>query len=95
MMQAGCLVAAGGEYDADERVPIEHLDEAEVGEVAIEASGRSLAGLLDLVNRELEGNATGLTDPLSDLCRKLEVMTVTRREVRAGLRNPNDRFAGL
>ena len=48
------LVAAGGQHDAVERIAVEHLDQAEIGEVAVERGGRPLAGLLDRVDRELE-----------------------------------------
>jgi hypothetical protein len=51
----GGLVAADGQHDAVERIAVEHFDEAEIGEVAVEPGGRALAGLLDRMDRELEG----------------------------------------
>ena len=46
------LVAAGGQHDAVEEIAVQALDQAEIGEVAVERRGRPLAGLLDRMDRE-------------------------------------------
>ena len=89
------LVAADGQDDAVDRVAVEHLDEAEVGEVAVEARGRALAGLLDRVDGELHGDAAGVADAVAHALGELEVVAVAGREVGAGLGDADDRLAGL
>jgi hypothetical protein len=59
------LVAAGGEDDAVERVAVQDLDQAEIGEVAVERRGRAAAGLLDRVDRELDRDAAGIADAVA------------------------------
>ena len=89
------LVAAGGQHDAVERIAVEHLDQAEIGEVAVERGGRALAGLLDRVDRELEGDAAGGADALADALGELEMVPVAGGKVGAGLGDADDRLAGL
>ena len=88
------LVAAGRQHDAVERIAVQHLDQAEIGEVAVERRGRPLAGFLDRMHRELEGDAAGVADALAHALGELEVMAVARRQIRAGLRDADDRLAG-
>ncbi len=87
------LVAAGGQHDAVERIAVQHLDQAEIGEVAVERRGRPLAGLLDRMHRELEGDAAGVADALAHALGQLEMMAVAGRQVGAGLRDADDRLA--
>ena len=72
------LVAAGGQDDPVERIAVEHLDEAEIGEVAVERGGRPLAGLLDRMHRELEGDPARRRDALADALGELEMVAVAR-----------------
>ena len=88
------LVAAGGQHHAVERIAVQHLDQAEIGEVAVERGGRPLAGLLDRMHRELERDAAGVADAVAHALGQLEVMAVAGREVGAGLRDADDRPAG-
>ena len=88
------LVAAGGEHDAVERIAEQHFDQAEIGEVAVERRGRPLAGFLDRVHRELERDAARGADAFAHALGQLEMMTVARRQVGAGLRDADDRLAG-
>src|SRR5437764_819148 len=88
-------VGAGGQHDAVDGVAVERLDQAEVGEVAIQRGGRPLAGLLDRVHRELDRDPAGLPDAFANPLGQLQVMAVARGEIRAGLRDADDRLAGL
>ena len=88
------LVAAGHQHDAVERIAVEDLDEAQIGEVAVERRGRALAGLLDRMHRKFERDAAGRADAFAHAARELEVMAVAGREVGAGLRDADDRLAG-
>ena len=89
------LVAAGGQHHAVERIAEQDFDQAEIGEVAVERRGRTLAGLLDRVHRKFHRDAAGGADALADPVRQFEMMAVARREVVAGLRDADDRLAGL
>ena len=89
------LVAAGGEHDAVDRIAVEHLDQRQVGEVAVERRGRALAGFLDRMDRKLEGDAAGLADAFAHALGEVEVMAVAGRQVGAGLGDADDRLARL
>ena len=89
------LVAAGGQHDAVERVAVEDLDQAEIGEVAVERRGRPLAGLLDRVDRELHAEAAGGRDAVAHALGEVEVMAIAGRKVGAGLGDADDRLARL
>ena len=89
------LVAADGEHDAVDRVAVQDLDQAEVGEIAVEAGGRSLAGFLDGMNGELDGDAAGLADSFAQPLSQHQVVAVARREIGTGLRDADDRPIGL
>ncbi len=86
------LVAAGQEHDPVERVAVEHLDEREVGEIAVEAGGRALAGLLDRVARKLERHAAGDRNAVTHALGQLEMVAVAGRQVGAGLGDADDRL---
>ena len=87
------LVAAGHQHHAVERITVEHFDQAEISEVAVERRGRPLAGLLDGMHRELERDAAGVADAGAHALRQLDVVPVARAQVGAGLRNADDRTA--
>ena len=89
------LVAAGGQHHAVERIAVEDLDQAEIGEVAVERRGRALAGLLDRMGREFHRNAAGLADAFADAVRQLDMVAVAGGKVVAGLGDADDRLAGL
>src|SRR5471032_626691 len=89
------LVAAGGENYAIDRIAVQDFNETEISEVAIERGGGALAGFLYRVNGELERNAACVADAVAYAARELEMMAVARREIRAGLRNADDRLARL
>ena len=89
------LVAAGGQHDAVERIAVQHLDQAEIGEVAVERRGRALAGLLDRVDREFQRHAAGVADAVAHAAGEVEMVAVAGREVGAGLRDADDRLAAL
>ena len=92
----GCrLVAADGEHHAIERIAVEHLDEPEIGEVAVEARGRALARLLDGMHRKLDGHAARGADAGGDALREHDVMAVAGRKIRARLRDADDGLARL
>ena len=77
------LVAADRQHDAVERVAVEQFDEAEIGEVAVERRRRALAGLLDRMDRELDGDAAGLADALAHALGELEMVPVARAKGRS------------
>ena len=89
------LVAAGGQHDAVEEVAVEALDQAEIGEVAIERRGRPLARLLDRMDGKLDGNAAGVADAVAHAHRQVEVMAVAGRQIAAGLGDADDRPAAV
>src|SRR5690606_33716585 len=70
------LVAADGEHNAIERVTVKNFDETKIGEVAVETRRRALAGLLDRMNRKLEGDAAGLADAFADALGQDYVMAI-------------------
>ena len=73
------------------RVP---LDQGQGGEVAVPARRSAAAGLLDGVDRGLGGDAAASRIP-SRSARPLEVIAIPRREVLPGLRDADDRLAGV
>ena len=91
----GGLVAAGGQDHAVQRVAEQDFDQSEIGEVAVERRGRPLAGLLDRVHRKFHRDAAGGADAFPDPMRQFEVMAVAGRQIIAGLRDADDRLAGL
>src|SRR5207253_2021063 len=54
-----------------------------------------LAGLLDRVRAEFEGNAAGFADAFLDSLGELEVVPIARREIAPGLGDADDRPARL
>jgi hypothetical protein len=89
------LVAADGQHHPVEGVTVQHLDQAEIGEVAVERRGRPLAGLLDRVDGKLEANAAGGNDAVAHALGQLDMVAVARRQIGAGLGDADDRFARL
>ena len=89
------LVAAGGQDHAVQGIAEQDFDQAEIGEVAIQRRGRALAGFLDRMRRKFHRDAAGGADSLADPMRQFKVMAITRRKIVAGLRNADDRLAGL
>lgn len=89
------LVAADRQNDAVERIAVEHLDQAEIGEVAVKAGGRTLAGFLDRMDREFDGNAAGFADTLAQTMRQFQMMPVARRKIGTRLGDADDRPVGL
>jgi hypothetical protein len=89
------LVAAGGQHHAVERIAVEHLDQAEIGEVAVEPRGRALAGFLDRMNREFDGDAACLANAFAHALGQHEMVAVAGRQVGTGLGDADDRLARL
>ena len=88
-----CLVAAGRQHHAVEKIAHQHLDEAEIGEIAVERRGRPLARFLNGVDRKFERHAAGCCDPVAHSLGELEVMAIAGRKIGAGLRDADDRLA--
>jgi hypothetical protein len=88
------LVTAGHQHDAVERIAIQDFDEAEISEIAVERGVRALAGLLDRMHREFEGDAARGADAGAYALGQLNMVTITRRQIAAGLRDADDRLAG-
>ena len=91
----GGLVAAGGQHHAVQRIAEQDFDQAEIGKVAIQRSSRALAGLLDRMGRELHGDAARFANAFTNALRQFDMMAVAGGEVVAGLRDADDRLAGL
>ena len=89
------LVAAGGQHHAVERIAEQDFDQAEIGKVAIQRRGRPLAGLLDRMHRKFHRDAAGGADSFAHAMREFKVMAVAGRKIVAGLRDADDRLAGL
>ena len=87
------LVAAGGQHDAIQRVAVQHLDQPEIRQVAVQRRRRPLAGLLDRMHREFQRHAAGVADAVADAAGEVDVMPVAGRQIRPGLRDPDDRLA--
>jgi hypothetical protein len=87
------LVTARGQDHAIERVAVQHFDEAQIGEIAVECRSRTLAGFLDRMAREFEGNAAGIANAFAHTLCQFKVMPVARRQIAAGLRDSDDRLA--
>ena len=89
------LVAAAGQHHAVERVAVQHLDQAEIGQVAVERRSGALAGLLDRMDREFERDAAGVADTVAHALRQVDQMAVAGGEVGAGLSDADDGATGL
>ena len=74
---------------------MQDLDEAEIGEVAVDGGGRAPAAFLDRMNRKFEGDAARLADSRPHTLGQALVDAVAGREIGAGLRDPDDGLAGL
>ena len=72
------LVAAGHQHHAVERIAVEHFDQAEIGEIAVERRGRPLAGLLDGMHRKFERDAAGIADALAHALGEFQMMAIAR-----------------
>src|SRR5262249_21643114 len=88
------LVTAGGQHDAIKRIAVEHFNQAEISEVAVERRGRPLAGLLDRMHRKLDRDAAGVTDAVAHALGELQVMAVAGGKVRTRLCDADDRSPG-
>ena len=89
------LVAAGREHDPVERIAVQHLDQAEIRKIAIEACSRTLTGFLNRMNRKLDRDAACFANAFAHALGQHEMMTIARRQIAAGLRDADDRFARL
>ena len=89
------LVAADGQHDAVERIAVEHLDQRQIGEIAVERGGRPLAGLLDRMAGKLERDAARRLDAGAHALGELDMVAVAGRQVGAGLGDADQRLAGL
>ena len=74
---------------------MEDLDQAEIGEVAVQGGGGALAGFLDRVDGEFHRDAAGVADALAGAFGEVDVVAVTRGEVAAGLGDADDGLAAL
>src|SRR5262249_58401566 len=69
-------------------------DEAERGEGAVGGRSGALAGFLEGMDRKFEGKAASLANPFADAFGEFQVVPVAGAQVRAGLRDADNRFAG-
>ena len=93
--QAGVVLSQPvSQHDAVERIAVQHLDQAEISEIAVERGGRALARLLDRMTREFERDAAGRPDAFAHALGQFEMVAVAGRQIRAGLRDADDRLAG-
>ncbi len=87
------LVAAREQDDAVQGIAVQHLDQRQVGEVAVERRRGALAGFLDRVARELEGDAARRRDAFAHALGEFHVVAVAGRQVRSGLGDADQRLA--
>ena len=87
------LVAAGRQHDPVEKIAHQHLDETQIGEIAVERRGRPLARLLNRVDRKFERHAAGRGDPVAHPLGEFEVVAIAGRKIRAGLGDADNRLA--
>ena len=91
----GCrLVAAGGQHHTVERIAIEHLDQTDIGKIAVQRRGGAFAGFLNRVDRKFKGNTARIANAGAGTFRQINMVAVAGRQVAAGLGNADDRFAG-
>jgi hypothetical protein len=74
---------------------VQHLDEAQVLQVAVERGGGPLARLLDRVDGKLHRDAARVADARLDPVHQEDVDLVAGHEVGAGLRDADDGLFGL
>ena len=89
------LVAARGQDHPVDGIAVQHLDEPEIGEIAVDGGGRAAPALLDRVDGKLDGDAARLADAGAHALGQRLVDAVAGREVGAGLRDADDGLAGL
>ena len=89
----GRLVAAGRQHHSVEKIAHQHLDQAEIGEIAVKRRRRPLARLLNGVDRKFERHAAGRGDPVAHPLGEFEVVAVAGRKIGAGLGDADDRLA--
>ncbi len=87
------LVAAGGQHHRVDRVAVEDLDQAQVGEVAVQCGRRPAAVLEDRVDREFDRDAARVADAVAHPARQFEVDAVAGGKIAAGLGDADDRPA--
>ena len=84
------LVAARRQHDPVERVTVQQLDQAQIGQVAVQAGGRTLAVLEQGVAGKFYRDAARVADAVAHPARQVQVMAVARVQVAARLRDPDD-----
>ena len=89
------LIAADGHHDAIHRVAVQDLDQREVLQVAVQRRRGALQRFLDLVDREFQRHAAGVTNAFLHPLRQDGVVAVAGRDVGPGLGDADDRPAGL
>ena len=87
----GGFVATGGQHYAVQRVTMQHLDQAQVGEVAVEGRGGAARLLGNRVYRKLHRDATCIANAVLDPLGQFDVMAVAGRQVAAGLGDADNR----
>eukprot|EP01137_Pigoraptor_chileana_P001418 Opistho-2@39026 len=89
----GGLVAAAGQDHAVERIAIHGFDQTQIGEVAVQAGGGALAGFLNRVDREFQGDAAHFANAFAHAFGQHQMVAVAGRQVAAGLSDADDRLA--
>ena len=74
---------------------MQHLDQAQVRQVAVQRRRGPLAGFLDRVDRELERDAACVANAVAYPVGELHQVTIAGAEVAAGLGDADDGPAGL
>ena len=94
MRQAGVVLSQPMvSTDAVEWIAVQHLDQAQVGEIPIQRGGRTLAGLLDRMHRKFQRHAAGIANAFAHPLGQHQVMAVAGRQIAAGLRDADDGLA--
>ena len=89
------LVAACQQHDAVERIAIEDLDNAEIGEISMKCGRGPDPRFLQRMHRKFERDAARIADAVAHAAREFEVMAVAGDEIAAGLGDADDGPAPL
>ncbi len=90
-----CLVAASQQHDAVERIAVKDLNNAKIGEVAMQRRRGPYPRFLQRMHGKLERDAARVADAVAHAARELNVMAIAGHKIAARLRDADDGAAAL
>ncbi len=87
------FIAAGHQHGAVQRIAVQHFDQAEISEIAVERRGWTLAGFLNWMHREFDRDAASIANAGAHALRQFKMMAIAWAEIGAGLGDADDRAA--